>query len=250
MPCTKDSRGKQTMLDHATAEISTFYAMPFCATPPPDGLEAAGRPQEMATESPLAAALDLLRMSVILTDGAAQIIYANRLARGILAEQRCLRICAGKLSAVNPKNSLHIRQAIRRCTESEAGAMLALGVAVALHRPGERSVAAWVLPMQQRCDRGVLRRAAIFIRSTIDLFSEDMFAAIFGATSAELRVLKLLLDGMSICEVSAALHLSHNTVRTHVKSLFAKTGTARQAELLRLAAFSIAPVSAAEATTR
>lgn len=224
--------------------------MPFCAASPPDGLQAVARQQEFATESPLAATLDLLRMSVILTDSAAQIIYANRQARGILAEQRCLRICAGKLSAVNPKNSLQIRQAIRRCTESEGGAMLALGVAVPLHRSDERCVAAWVLPMQQRSDRGVLRRAAIFIRSTIDLFSEDMFAAIFGATSAELRVLKLLLNGMSIGEVSVALHLSHNTVRTHVKSLFAKTGTARQAELVRLAAFSIAPVSVAEAATR
>jgi DNA-binding CsgD family transcriptional regulator len=231
------------MLDHARAEASIGHAIPFCAERYPDSPEDSNPQQGITTEHALAAAFDLLRMSVILTDGAAQIIYANCHARNLLREQRCLRVCTGKLSAVNPKSALQIRHAIRRCSENQAIPALCLGIAVPLLRTDERSIAAWVLPMQAS-DRGNLRRAAIFIRSTIDLFSEDMFASIFGATSAELRVLKLLMNGMCIHEVSAALKLSHNTVRTHVKSLFAKTGTTRQSELLRLAAFSIAPVSA------
>ncbi len=237
------------MLDHARAIGGTYNVMPFRAVRDLSNAEQNRRPQELEIESHLAAAFDLLRMSVILADGAARILYANSHARGMLAEQRCLRTCTGRLSAVNPKCALQLRQAIRQCAHRELSPALRLGIAVPLFREGERSVAAWVLPMQG-ADDDDFGRAAIFIRSAVDLFSEDMFVSIFGATLGELRVLKLLLNGMSVEEVSAALSLSQNTVRTHVKSLFAKTGTTRQAELLRLAAFSIAPASAGESSEK
>ena len=237
------------MLDHAITLGRNVHTIPLPAAREPnwrDGGIAAAR-HEIAPEPLLAVALDLLRMSVIVTDCAAQIVYVNCHARTLLDERRLLRVCAGKLSAANPKSALQIRQAIRRCTLSEPTPALPLGISVALLRTDEPSVPAWVLPMPQTSEGGDLRRAAIFIRNTVDLFSEDMFASIYGATIAELRVLKPLLRGMSVYEVSAALKLSRNTVRTHLKSLFAKTGTTRQSELLRLAALSIAPVSAGEA---
>lgn len=236
------------MLDHAIALARNIHAMPPLVVRDPDRRERGTTARsQMTTEPLLAAAFDLLRMSVILTDGAAQLIYVNCHARCLLREGRLLRICSGKLSAANPKSALQIRQAIRRCTLNGPPPDLPLGISVALLRTAEPSIAAWVVPMQQRSEGGDLRRAAIFIRNTTDLFSEDMFASLHGATLAELRVLRQLLNGMSVYEVSAALNLSRNTVRTHLKSLFAKTGTTRQSELLRLAALSIAPVSAVEA---
>jgi DNA-binding CsgD family transcriptional regulator len=231
------------MLVHARAQDSASPPIPFSIGRQFDRPQDITRQEEIVGELPLAGALDLLRMSVILTDATAQIVYANHHARALLGDQRLLRISGGRLSAANPKSALRIRQAVRRCTESDAGQALPLGIAVLLLRTDEPSVAAWVLPLRQKSDRGDLRRAAIFIRSTVDLFSDDMFAAMFKATSAELRVLRQLLNGLCIYEISAALNLSLNTVRTHVKSLFAKTGATRQSELLRLASLCIAPVS-------
>jgi DNA-binding CsgD family transcriptional regulator len=226
----------KTMLDHARSEISPLPALAFQVAPGRD------YPFHMAG-APLAAAFDLLRMSVILTNGSGDILYANRYARAMLKEQRCLRIGQGRLSAVNPKCASQLKQAIRRCTSGEPGALLPLGIAVPLSRTDEPTIAAWVLPIRSQPD-DEQPQAAIFIRNAADLFSEEMFASTFSVTLGELRVLKLLFSGRSIEEISGMLKLSRNTVRTHVKALFAKTGTTRQAELLRLACFSIAPASA------
>jgi DNA-binding CsgD family transcriptional regulator len=43
--------------------------------------------------------------------------------------------------------------------------------------------------------------------------------------------------------VAQALHVTRNTAKTHLKNIFEKTGTKRQAELVRLLLRSAATVS-------
>jgi DNA-binding CsgD family transcriptional regulator len=62
-------------------------------------------------------------------------------------------------------------------------------------------------------------------------------------TQAEARVAIAISTGSTIPETAAQLGLSPNTVKTHLRHVFAKTGTSRQAELARLLA-SIALVKA------
>jgi DNA-binding CsgD family transcriptional regulator len=61
------------------------------------------------------------------------------------------------------------------------------------------------------------------------------FAATRALTPAELGVLTLLLDGKTPSEIAATRGVAISTVRTHLKRLFAKTGTRRQADLVRCA---------------
>ena len=56
---------------------------------------------------------------------------------------------------------------------------------------------------------------------------------IFRLTPAETRLVEALLDNETIESYALKMNVSRNTVRTHLASLFAKTGTKRQAELLR-----------------
>jgi len=58
---------------------------------------------------------------------------------------------------------------------------------------------------------------------------------LFGLTAGEARVLALLLDDCRPREIADELKISITTVRTHLKALFAKTGTRRQSELIGLA---------------
>jgi DNA-binding CsgD family transcriptional regulator len=53
-------------------------------------------------------------------------------------------------------------------------------------------------------------------------------------TPSEARVADLLLQGIDTSEISAKLHITLETARLQVKRLLNKTGTRRQAELLRL----------------
>jgi DNA-binding CsgD family transcriptional regulator len=58
---------------------------------------------------------------------------------------------------------------------------------------------------------------------------------LFDLTPSERRVLGLLLADRSPREIAGELQIAVTTVRTHLQSLFAKTGTRRQSELVALA---------------
>ena len=66
------------------------------------------------------------------------------------------------------------------------------------------------------------------------------FGALHGLTPAELRCLAEIALGRNVPEAAAALGVAATTARSHLNSIFEKTGTASQAELVRLVA-SFAP---------
>lgn len=59
-------------------------------------------------------------------------------------------------------------------------------------------------------------------------------AGLFSLTQAELRVASGMAAGLSPQEIAADAGVSNETVRTHLRALFAKTDTHRQPELVRL----------------
>ena len=63
----------------------------------------------------------------------------------------------------------------------------------------------------------------------------DAVAAVFDLTKAEIRTLERLLGGSSPAEIANALGVALPTVRTHLSNIFAKTGTARQLDLVLMA---------------
>jgi DNA-binding CsgD family transcriptional regulator len=58
----------------------------------------------------------------------------------------------------------------------------------------------------------------------------------YGLTPAEARVALAASTGASIPKVATSLLLSQNTIKTHLRRVYAKTGTSRQAELARVIA--------------
>ena len=58
----------------------------------------------------------------------------------------------------------------------------------------------------------------------------------FGLTQAEARVALAAASGNTVGETAKLLNLSPNTIKTHLRRVFAKTATARQAELSGLIA--------------
>ena len=53
----------------------------------------------------------------------------------------------------------------------------------------------------------------------------------------------MLADGLSLDEASEALGMSRNTARTHLRSIFSKTGVSRQTLLVRLILKSVAQLA-------
>lgn len=70
-------------------------------------------------------------------------------------------------------------------------------------------------------------------------FDAERFLVAFSLTAAETRALSGIVSGKSIDEIAAAAGLSRETIRSQLKSLYAKTGASGQTDLVRLARSSL-----------
>jgi DNA-binding CsgD family transcriptional regulator len=110
-----------------------------------------------------------------------------------------------------------------------------------LARDGERYVA-HVLPLtsgsRRRAGAAYSAVAAVFVhKAALDTPSPpEIIAKTFKLTPAELRVLLAIVNIGGVPEVAAALGVADTTVKTHLGRLFEKTGTGRQADLVKLVA--------------
>ena len=64
--------------------------------------------------------------------------------------------------------------------------------------------------------------------------SSPLLQALFDLTPAEARMASHITEGKSVEQISLATGIAQNTVRTHLKSVFQKTGVQRQAELVSM----------------
>jgi DNA-binding CsgD family transcriptional regulator len=62
----------------------------------------------------------------------------------------------------------------------------------------------------------------------------DLLRLLFDLTLAEARIARLLLEGRTLNQAAAAAQIAYATARVHLRSIFAKTGVHRQAELVQL----------------
>ena len=69
-------------------------------------------------------------------------------------------------------------------------------------------------------------------KNTVDRV--NVFTEYFGLTSAEARVLAQLISGEGLTVAARHLDIARSTARTHLARILEKTGTHRQAELVRL----------------
>jgi DNA-binding CsgD family transcriptional regulator len=78
--------------------------------------------------------------------------------------------------------------------------------------------------------------AAVFVHEVGGLapLPGEVLVKLYGLTPAETRLLALLARGLSLDEAAEALGVAMATARTHLARIFDKTGTRRQAELVRL----------------
>jgi DNA-binding CsgD family transcriptional regulator len=80
---------------------------------------------------------------------------------------------------------------------------------------------------------GALATAAVFVTQADSRpLRVECLAAAFELAPAELNVLSLIADGMSLVEAASRLGIAESTARTHVKNLHRKLGVERQSELV------------------
>jgi len=87
-----------------------------------------------------------------------------------------------------------------------------------------------------KLERGVAFVALIYALDGQRDISTDVLREFYALTPAQAHVARSLFAGLSVEESAAALNLSLNTVRTHLKQIFTRCEVQSQAELLHLLA--------------
>jgi DNA-binding NarL/FixJ family response regulator len=185
--------------------------------------------------------LDGIAAGLFLVDAIGRILHANASGHALLARGAVLRASAGKLVS----NDASAEQELYRVLDAVGGEQVVPGadtVAVPLTaRQGEHYVA-YVLPLtsgvRRRAGASYAAAAAVFVqRALLNVPSpQDTIAKLYKLTPMELRVLFAIVQVGGVPEVAAMMGSSSSTIRTHLRRLFSKTGTDRQADLVKLVA--------------
>jgi DNA-binding CsgD family transcriptional regulator len=189
--------------------------------------------------------LDGLRASVLLVDENGRIVHANAASRALLATGDPLRDIRGRLTARDAMANGALQAAFAAAGD-EAARVGDIALPVAAF-DGVRYVA-HVLPLtsSNRRPAGVAPTAvaALFVhQATVDSASlAEALARHFKLTPTEIRVLLAIVEIGGGPEVAEALGIAGSTVKTHLSRLYQKTGTGRQADLVKLMAEFSSPL--------
>jgi DNA-binding CsgD family transcriptional regulator/PAS domain-containing protein len=191
--------------------------------------------------------LDTLSSGVLLLNAQGQAIYSNAAAQRMLHNHSGIRLAQGKLVIKQTdaedafKTSLAALREPARAAE-QPPATIAI--------PNDTTpLIITVLPIETGRRKGLMgafeATVAVFIQNMTALLPipSEALNALYGFTPAETKVTMALLQGFSTADIADILGITEGTVRSHIKSVFAKTGTARQAELVQMLMRAMSPVA-------
>jgi len=184
-------------------------------------------------------ALDRISGGVILLDEHGAPIAVNRTADEILAMDDGLVLGGDGPRASTAKQTGELRRLLAEAARTGAGRGVDAGAVVRLARPsGRPPLEAVVAPLRRESYPLLDHKAACVIFLTDPAARTDTPPARlrqqYGLTEMEAEIASRLVGGMVLAEIGNDLGITIHTVRGHLKRLFAKTGTHRQAELLRV----------------
>jgi DNA-binding CsgD family transcriptional regulator/PAS domain-containing protein len=182
-------------------------------------------------------AFDLLQAGVLFADHDCKIIHANRAARAMLDKGSPIQSVHGELKTQLPQTTAALKKAVAVAMEPAIGRM---GIGVPVPQSEGDPAYIHVLPLMSGDTRSRLApraSAALFVTVKDGGAGPpaEAIAAVFDLSPAEIRILQRLLAGRAPAEIADDLGLAMPTVRSHLASIYAKTGTSRQSDLIRLA---------------
>jgi DNA-binding CsgD family transcriptional regulator len=187
----------------------------------------------------LADTLDGIAAATFLVDAGGRIVHANIAGHAMLRDGSVVQTVGARLAAIDGRADRALASLLASAESGDA----ALGA-----RGGERFVAhVLALTAGARRKAGIAHSAvaAVFIRQTaLDLpHPLEAIANAYRLTPAEMRVLMMIVQIGGVPEIAPVLGISETTVKTHLQHVFEKTGTQRQADLVKLVAGYMSPLA-------
>jgi len=183
--------------------------------------------------------LDLLPIGIAVLDPRARIRYSNRCLSGLLRSSNEIAINDGILSVRSSAHNRVFSEALSQLASGSADGPIGftiarsklhpLSVVLTALRPGHPSPP---VPSGKRIV-ALLCDPDFPIQPPIPLLKQ-----LFDFTPMEAAVASLMLQFRDTRTIAGELAISHETVRKHLKAMFAKTHCRNQAELLHVLLFN------------
>lgn len=183
--------------------------------------------------------LDHLPWGVVLLDAKGHVLLVNGATTELLARERALKLSPYGLVAAMQSENTRLNALIRGAiaTANDNGLHSVGAMTISRSGPG-RSLQVLVTTLKTKTihlgkDTPVV---AIFISDPDrePVLDSDILAQLYGLTRAEARLAQIVASGGSLREAARQLGVAQSTVRSQLKSIFGKTNTNRQSELVRL----------------
>jgi DNA-binding CsgD family transcriptional regulator len=173
-------------------------------------------------------------------------VFVNHAARRLLAQEDGLRLRqlpTGKsqLAAQSVEAQRALDAALDLCLDPAALEVPHFSRVIEVPRPSAASALVLnvsALPARNEFGSGPEQaRAIAFLTNPAEPLGIDEGALrqLYGLTSAECQVVARICQGQPIGAIALSCEVSENTVKSQLGSVFKKTGTHRQVELVRLA---------------
>lgn len=190
-------------------------------------------------------ALNQIRSGILLLDDAGAVCFANTTAEAILRREDGLglktqRGSLGLLHSHDLEAQPVLEHILRAAVRISEGAVDHFAHAVAVRRSAgsdHYSVQVACLPESNPyLLDGKVPRAIVFIKDTGQSLRPDggLLQRVYNLTRTEVRVALAVCDGSSLDQVALHLNVKMNTLKTHLKSIYAKMAVNNRAALFRL----------------
>ena len=182
--------------------------------------------------------LDKLLVGLVILDANGRLVVANATARASCEGSGALRL-DGRLRVVQPDRDAELKALVERTgMTANARHQSDGGLLVVEKRSRDGSLLLEVMPIR---DDGLpdgenIKGTAVFIIDPASPFKVSAvgLAKIFALTPTEQAIADSLLNGTEVRQIAEERGNSVETVRSHLKNIFSKTGSSSQLELLRL----------------
>lgn len=187
-----------------------------------------------------AGTINRMLLGIISYDEHGNILETNEEARRILAEKDGIWAAQNVLRLERVKEERELHRMIRRVVGGEVDKDASMVEALAITRPsGRSSLGALVkaVPLNQWSEGANRPAAVVYLRDPeahAAQPSHELVRRLFGLTRMEATLALLLAEGLTLDEAAERMNVRRNTARTHLRSIFCKTGVTRQTMLVRL----------------
>ncbi len=182
---------------------------------------------------------DRTGQAIVVLDRAARSLHCNPLAQAILDSEDGVGLRQGQLWFGSNAVETEFRQALRLAMTAAPGDAASVPRVIrVLRRKTATPLALSVIACNSAADRALLPEGAAALLLIQDIgrpriLPGERLAWLYRLTPAEQRICEALYGTGSVTDAALRLGLADQTVRSHLKSIYAKFGVSSQAQLIR-----------------